>query len=118
MADVRITISLVPGTTRLHLTDSNGNSGVPTGFITQVSRGDLVIWELAPDSGIDALTGIRAKDGKFDIFNNSDPKNRPDGTWAGKIKDDAAGSDSYDIDYRVGGKSYTEDPDLDVKPPK
>ena len=117
MADVIIKISLQPGTTNLYLTDSHGTSGPPDRFITLANRGDMVIWQLAPNSGIDALTGIRAKDGKFDIFNNSDPKSRPDGTWSGKIKDNAAGSDDYDIDYRINGVSYSEDPTIKVPPP-
>jgi hypothetical protein len=117
MATVTITISLRGNSTRLHLTDSEGHSGPPEGFITNVNRGDQVVWQLAPNTGIEALTGIRAKSGRFSIFNNSDPKRRSDGSWSGKIKDDAAGSDSYDIDYSIEGKSYSEDPTLSVKPP-
>lgn len=118
MATVTITINLKPGSKRLYLTDSNGNSGDPSGFLTQVNRGDMVIWQTAPNSGIDTLSGIRAKSGTFTIFNNSDPKSRPDGSWSGKIKDDAAGRDSYDIDYVIAGESFTEDPDIETKPPK
>lgn len=107
----------MPGTSNLCLVDSNGNSGPPEGFITTAKRGDSVIWELATNSGIDALTGIRAKSGRFSVFNNSDPKSRQDGSWAGKIKDDATGSDAYDIDYQIKGQQFSADPEIKVPPP-
>ena len=117
MATVTITISLKSGTTDLILTNPDGHAGPPEGFISKVNRGDTVVWRLSPNSGIGAIIGIRAKDGRFNVFNNSDPKSRTDGTWSGKIKDDAAGTDSYDIDYVINGKNYTADPDIKVEPP-
>ncbi|AHM58876.1 hypothetical protein D770_03045 [Flammeovirgaceae bacterium 311] len=116
MANVVITISLKPGTTSLYLTDSNGKQGEPEGFKTYAGRGDLIIWQLAPDSGIDALTGIQAKDGNFDIFRNSDPKCNSNVSWSGKIKDDAAGADKYNINYQIGTDAYSEDPEIIIKP--
>ncbi|EMR00841.1 hypothetical protein [Cesiribacter andamanensis] len=116
MATVTITISLKGGSTRLHLRDSEGHSGPPEGFSTQVNRGDLVVWQLEANSGIDEISAIRAKSGSFTLFNNSDPKPRTDGSWAGKVKDDAAGANSYDIDYRIGSNSFSEDPEITIKP--
>jgi hypothetical protein len=118
MADVRITISLIPGSTSLYLTDSNGNKGKAAEFTTTATRGNLVIWQLAADSGISAIKGVRAKNGYFSLFRNKDPKAEPDGSWCGKIKDDADGVNSYDILYLIGDDSYTEDPDIKVDPPK
>lgn len=114
MADVYITIGLKPGTTRLHLEDSQGHSGDAPGFFTDLNRGDTVYWRLADNSGIDDITGIRAKNGKFTIFNEGSPSKNGHG-WKGKVKDDASGNNAYDIDYMVQGEQLTEDPDLKIK---
>lgn len=116
MAEVYITISLKPGTTLLHLEDSQGHSGDAPGFFTDVNRGDTVYWKLADNSGIDDITNIRAKNGRFTIFNNGSPSKNGHG-WKGKVKEDATGTNSYDIDFVVNGKEFSEDPDLKVPPP-
>lgn len=116
MAKVTITISLMPGTNNLYLTDSNGNKGEPGVFATHACCGDMIFWQLAPDSGIDALTGISAKDGRFNIFCKSDPKKNLNGSWSGKVKDDAAGADLYDIEYKIGIHTFCEDPEIIIKP--
>jgi hypothetical protein len=115
MADVFITISLKPGTTQLHLEDSQGHSGDAPGFYTDVNGGDTVYWQLADNSGIEDITGIRAKSGAFTIFNNGSPGKNGHG-WKGKVKDDASGNNSYDIDFSINGKEYSEDPDIKVEP--
>lgn len=114
MADVSITIRLKLGTTRLQLEDSQGHTGDAPGFFTDVSKGDTVYWKLADHSGIDEITGIRAKNGAFTIFNSGSPHKNGAG-WVGKVKDDASGENSYDIDYVVNGLSLSEDPELKVK---
>lgn len=116
MATVTITISLKPGTTQLHLEDSQGHSGDAPSFWTDVNRGDTVIWEIKPNSVIEELTGIRAKDGRFNLFNPDDPHKNGNGRWKGKVKDDAAGEDAYDIDYVVNGNLLSEDPTIRVPP--
>lgn len=114
MADVSITIRLKPGTTRLQLEDSQGHTGDAPGFFTDVSKGDTVYWQLADQSGIDEITGIRAKNGVFTIFNDGSPHKNGYG-WKGKVKNDAEGNNSYDIDYVVNGVSLSEDPEIKVK---
>lgn len=117
MATVSIFISLKPGTRRLFLRDSSGNAGPAVGFSTSVNRGDEVVWQLADNPGIDTLNAIRAKDGVFNIFRPGDPKPDSNGTWSGKVKDEAAGADAYDIDYTIGLEQLTEDPEIKVNPP-
>lgn len=116
MTKVTIYISLNPKTKKLYLEDSEGHSGDAPSFFTNVNRGDVVVWELAKNSGIEGLTDIRAKDGYFNILKDGAPKKNGNGEWIGHVKDDAAGKDSYDIDYLVGGKPFSEDPDLRVPP--
>ncbi len=117
MADIFINIALVPGTTRLQLSDSNGAKGEPEGFVTQVEKGDYVTWRLE-ESGIESLTAITSKNDAFKIFSNGGPKKQNERSWAGKIKLDAEGSDGYNIDYVIQGKPFTADPEVEVKPPK
>ena len=115
MSKVSIYISLKPGTTRLHLEDSEGHSGDAPSFFTNVNRGDVVAWELARNSGIDEITDIKAKDGYFNILKDGAPNKRSNGDWVGHVRDDAAGDDAYDIGYRIGVSNFTEDPKLHVK---
>lgn len=117
MSKVSIYVSLKPGTTQLHLEDSEGHSGDAPSFFTNVNRGDVVVWELAKDSGIDEITDIKAKDGYFNILKDGAPSKRASGDWMGLVRDDAAGEDAYDIGYRLGTSKFVEDPDLRVKTP-
>ena len=116
MAKVTIYISLNPKTKKLHLEDSEGHSGDAPSFFTDVNRGDVIVWELTKNSGIEDLTDIRAKDGYFNILKDGAPKKNGNGEWIGHVKDDAAGKDSYDIDYLVDGKPFSEDPEIKVPP--
>lgn len=116
MAKVTIFISLNPKTKKLYLQDSEGHSGDAPSFFTDVNRGDLIVWELAKNSGIEDITEIRAKDGNFNILKDGTPKKNGNGEWIGQVKDDAAGKDSYDISYEVGGMPFSEDPVVNVNP--
>lgn len=116
MATVTITISLKPGTTQLHLEDSEGHSGDAQSFFTDLNRGDTVVWEIKPNSGIGEVSDIRAKDGRFNIFDPNDPHKNGQGKWKGKVKNTAEGKDAYDIDYIINGKIFSEDPELRIKP--
>ena len=117
MKNVTIFIKLVPGTHKLHLTDNEGHSGDAEEFFSDVSRGDKVIWKLASCSGIDEITGIRAKDGKFNIFAGGGPKRHKE-TWRGVIKGDASGVEAYNIDFKIDEKLFSVDPEIRVKPPQ
>ena len=115
MADVTIYVSLVSGTTNLHLSDSEGHSGDGT-ITTDVQRGQSVQWQIATGAGIDSLDNIYAKEGSQDIF-SSDPAKQEDGSWLGTVSDSASGNESYSIDYTISGTSYTDDPELQVDQP-
>lgn len=87
-------------------------------FYTQVAKNDTVTWQLAENSGIDQLTGIEAKDGRFNLFPPNQPKANGDGSWQGKVKDTAAGKDAYNIAYTTQGSNYIVDPELGTDPPE
>lgn len=114
MKNVKIFISLVPGTYDLHLTDSEGHSGGAVDFISDVNRGDIITWRLAENSGIDDITGIVAKDGVFNIFISGEPYKRSNGTWHGIIKSDASGVEAYNIDFKIGQNVFSVDPKIKV----
>ena len=116
MKNVTIFIKLVPGTHKLHLTDDEGHSGDAESFFSDVNRGDKVIWKLADRSGIDEITGITAKDGKFNIFAGGGPKKKKD-MWSGTVKGDASGVEAYNIDFKIDDKLFSVDPEIRVKPP-
>lgn len=113
MKNVTIFIKLVPGTHKLHLTDNEGHSGDAEDFFSDVKRGDKVIWKLANCSGIDELTGIRAKDGVFNIFVGGGPRKYRK-SWRGIVKDDAVGEEDYNIDFKIGEYAFSVDPKIRV----
>ena len=115
MADVTIYVSLVSGTTNLHLSDSEGHSGDGT-ITTDVQPNQSVQWQIASGAGIDSLDNIYAKTGSENIF-SSGPTKQGDGTWLGTVSSSATGTESYSIDYTVAGSPYTDDPDLKVGQP-
>lgn len=98
--------------TGLHLSDNEGHSGDGT-ITTIVREGDTVIWKLASNSGITAITNIYPKTGSENIFSNP-PMLQPDGSWEGTVANSISGNESYSIDYNIGEDSYTDDPELDV----
>lgn len=117
MSTHTIVISRKPGSTKLILTDDQGQSSAPDSFVSLVNRGDTITWKLAPDAEINAITGIVAKNGEFNIFTKNDPKASQDGSWSGKVKEDAAGTDAYNINYLINGTAFSEDPEVKVNPP-
>ncbi len=113
MATETIYISLVSGTTNLHLHDNEGHEG--DGSITTiVSPGDTVTWQIASGANISEITSIYAKAGSQDIF-SSDPVSNGDGTWTGTVSNSATGEESYGIKYMVNGVEYDDDPKLQVQ---
>jgi hypothetical protein len=119
MAEHTILIRLKSGKPdQLELSNDNGkNWGEAHTFYTQVAKNDYVIWQLDKNSDIDKLTGIEAKDGRFNLFPPNQPKAKKDGTWQGKVKDIDEERDSYNIKYVVGSDEYIVDPILETKPP-
>lgn len=116
MASEIINISKQEGNNHLYLTDNEGHVG-PDTITTNVKPGDTVTWRLVPNGGIDQITGITAKASSHDIF-SVDPSpvnpNDPASDWTGTVSPDATGSESYSIDYKIGGKSLKDDPRLKV----
>ncbi len=111
MADVTIYLSLVSGTTNLHLSDSEGHDGDGT-ITTDVKPGDNVTWQIASGANISSIDSIYDK-----VSNNifsSGPSSQPNGTWTGTVSSSASGSESYGILYTVDGTQYDDDPILDV----
>ena len=118
MANHTIYIRLKAGTQdQLELSNDGSSWGEATSFYTQVGKNDSVIWQLADGSGIDELTGIEAKDGRFNLFPPNQPKGKSDGTWEGKVKNDAAGKDAYNVKYKIGSDEYNVDPFFGTDPP-
>ncbi len=112
MAREIIFISKQASGTGLHLSDNEGHSG--DGSITTiVHEGDTVIWKLKPNGGITAITNIQPKKGSKNIF-STNPSKQPNGSWQGTVKSSVSGNESYSIDYKIGDKSYTDDPELEI----
>lgn len=98
----------------LYLRDSEGHVGKNT-ITTDVQAGDEVEWVLG--EGVDEITNIYPKSGSQNIFSDG-PIKQEDGSWKGKVKDTVTGSESYSIDYTIAGSAFSDDPKLDVKPPR
>ena len=113
MATEKIFISKQANGTGLHLSDNEGHSGDGT-ITTIVHEGDTVIWKLKPNGGIDEITEIYPKTGSENIFSAA-PSKQADGSWKGTVATSISGSESYSIDYNIGGDSYTDDPKLKVQ---
>ncbi|ELR68919.1 hypothetical protein C900_05612 [Fulvivirga imtechensis AK7] len=112
MATETIKISKQSTGTGLYLEDNEGHAGDNT-ITTTVDPGDTVVWKLKDGGGIDEITNIYAKSTSQDIF-SSDPVKQSDGSWKGTVSSSATGSESYSIDYKIGGTEYTDDPELKV----
>lgn len=113
-AKVTIYLSRDDSTDQLYLRDSEGHAGKGT-ITTEVCCGDEVEWIL--EEGIDEVTNIFPKKESKNIF-SSGPFRRADGNWEGTVCKTAKGSELYSIDYRIGELAYSDDPRLDVKPPR
>lgn len=107
-----IFVSKANGGTGLHLSDNEGHSGDGT-ITTDVHQGDTVKWKISAGGGIDEITNIYPKSTSQDIF-SSDPVQQKDGSWKGTVSNNASGSEFYNIDYKIGGVSYTDDPELKI----
>ncbi|MCF6352685.1 MAG: hypothetical protein L3J06_06725 [Cyclobacteriaceae bacterium] len=114
MATETITISKQATGTGLYLTDNEGHAGDGT-ITTIVREGDTVVWQLKPNGGITAITNICPKVGSQNIFEGKGPRGQNDGSWKGRVRSDAKGTESYNVDYTIGEGSYTDDPELDVQ---
>ncbi|MEK6477808.1 hypothetical protein WJR50_09750 [Catalinimonas sp. 4WD22] len=101
-------------TDSLYLRDSEGHAGKNT-ITTDVQAGDEVEWVLG--EGVDEITNIYPKSGSQNIFNGS-PFRKANGNWEGTVCNSATGSELYSIDYRIGAQTYSDDPELKVKPPR
>ena len=118
MANHTIYIRLKAGTQdQLELSNDGSSWGEADTFVTKVQRNDYIVWQLADSSGISELSGIEAKDGRFNLFPPNQPKSNPNGTVEGKVKNNALGSDMYNILYKTNGKSYKVDPEVKLDPP-
>ena len=113
MATETIFISLVSGTTELHLTDNEGHSG-DGNLTTDVSPGDTVIWKISAGANISSISSIYKKVSSQDIF-STDPSEQNSGFWKGTVSDSATGKETYGIKYMIDGKEYDCDPVLQVK---
>ncbi|WP_296622116.1 hypothetical protein [Marivirga sp.] len=111
-----INISKQEGNNQLYLTDNEGHSG-KNNITTNVKKGDTVTWKLVPNGGIDQITGITAKPNSQDIFSVNpapvDP-NDPASDWTGTVSENATGSESYSIAYKIGNDPFVDDPELEV----
>lgn len=116
MSSEIIKISKEENSNGLYLTDNEGNEG-PDTITTPVKPGDTVTWKLKKDGGIDQITAITNKAGSQNIFSDG-PKQVKEGDstsdWTGTVSEDATGSESYSIDYKIGDEPFTDDPILKV----
>lgn len=104
------------GEPALFLSDNLGNSGDAITFTNTVDDRTVVVWRLAPNSGIDKLMAIRAKDNNFEVFPTHQPVRLPNGWVAGRTKNDTKGEEAYMIDIVVDGVEYSIDPVITVEP--
>jgi len=111
-----INISKQEGNNRLYLTDNEGHSGKDN-ITTKVKPGDSVTWKLVPNGGIDQITGINPKTGSQDIF-SADPApvnpDDPKSDWTGTVSENATGTESYNIAYKIEEESFVDDPEMEV----
>ncbi|TDD95264.1 hypothetical protein [Flavobacterium cellulosilyticum] len=106
-----ITIKLDEAGTGLILHDGLSNG---PNIRTIVSAGDVIIWKLIPNQGIDSLVGIQVKEDNVSIF-TADIVRRRDGSLIGTIGDFLPGTaESYGINYSINGVSYYHDPVIQI----
>lgn len=98
-------------------TISDGSHSANTGpgdtaFVTSVKPGNRVVFQKAGDiSSITAITDISGN-----VF-STDPTLQGDGTWLGVIGNyPVSTEETYSITYRLQGKTYTQDPKLQINP--
>ena len=114
MAIISISISATEDG-HLILTDSEGHTGEDN-ITTYASDSDSIIWILAENSGISALTGIDAKEGSENLFSDG-PNKVSDSEWRGVIAPTATGTESYYIKYILNdGEQRRDDPKVVIKP--
>jgi len=106
-----ITIKLDEAGTGLILHDGLSNG---PNIRTIVSPGDVIIWKLIPNQGIDSLDGIQVKEDNVSIFTAGIVRRR-DGSLIGTIGDFPPGTaESYGINYSINGVSYFHDPVIQI----
>ena len=92
--------------------DNQGHRGH---FITtSVWRNTRVTWKVVKGQDI-IITKIYPKPDSQNIFEGDGPVEQPGGPWMGTVSPNASGIESYNVDYKVGGKDYSDDPDLEVR---
>ncbi|HJX71116.1 MAG TPA: hypothetical protein VJ346_04170 [Bacteroidales bacterium] len=98
MAKVIIYLSLVERNNKmhLHLRDSSGICGDES-IVTEVSRGDVIIWKRDTCSGLKNISGLVFEKRK-DLFANGLSR-KCCSKWKGKISDKAKGEYPYRISY-------------------
>ena len=118
MAAIRITASDT-STGDLTLQDSNGNSA--TNFNAQ--RGQVITWEIQPNSGVTSLTGFAQKNvnGNTNVFSSYPAQQGNSSNWQGTVdanlNSNNSYSDSYDITWQdAQGISHTYDPMIQINP--
>lgn len=106
-----ITIKLDEAGTGLFLHDGQSNG---PNIKTIVSSGDIIIWKLIPNTGIQSIDGIQVKEDNVNIF-PSEIVRRPDGSLKGTVGDFPPGTaESYGILYTINGVSHYHDPVIQV----
>jgi hypothetical protein len=111
MATETIFLSLVAGTTELHLADNQGHSG--NNITTDVNPGDDVQWKTVGNSGISSINSIYKKSSQS-VF-SSGPSAQTATFWKGTVSESATGQEVYGIKYTVNGVEYDCDPIIKVK---
>jgi len=98
MAKVYVYISIVErnGRSHLHLRDSNRICGDES-IVTEVSRGDMVIWKRDARSGIKGITGLEFEK-SANLFAGKLLK-KCCSKWKGKISHEAKGEYPYRISF-------------------
>jgi hypothetical protein len=98
MAKVTIYLSIVErnGQKHLHLRDSNRICGDES-IVTEVSRGDIIVWKRDTESGLKSITGLKFEKSE-ELFVKSLNKGWCS-VWKGLISDKAKGKYPYQISY-------------------
>ncbi len=102
----------------LHLKDNEGHEHDKT-ITSKVKAGGTITWKLMKNSDIQEIVNVYKKSDSQDIF-STDPHSENGSTdWTGVISKTASGEESYNIDfiYKDGSK-ITDDPEIEVLPPK
>jgi uncharacterized protein YcfL len=105
----------------LSCSDNKGLKSSAIEYSCTVEIGDTIYWDIEEGSNIESIEDIviiTSDFGEDNLFVNGVIFNEDKTECYGVISEEAYGSTKYNIDFLYEGNVITDDPELDIDPPK